>query len=127
MNSIPALDTVARDLRYAVRVLRKSPGFTVTAITTLAVALALNIAVFSIIDAVILRPLPYPHPADLALIQTSVEANGSIEPQTSQHGVTWETIRDRATSVDRAVFSGWTTGANLVAGTRATSVEQQRV
>src|SRR5215207_1771085 len=124
MNSI---DTVGRDLRYAARVLRKSPGFTFTAITTLAVALALNIAAFSVVDAVLLRPLPYPAPNDLALVQTSIEGGGSAEPQTSQHGVTWATIRDHATSVDRAVFSNWTAGANLVAGNRASYAEQQRV
>jgi predicted permease len=124
MNS---LDTVGRDLRYAARVLRNSPGFTFTAITTLAVALALNIAAFSIVDAVLLRPLPYPAPNDLALVQTSIEGSGSAEPQTSQHGVTWATIRDHAASVDRAVFSSWTTGANLVAGNRASYAEQQRV
>src|SRR5215212_5477990 len=124
MNSI---DTVARDLRYAARVLRKSPGFTFTAVTTLAVALALNIAVFSIVDAVLLRPLPYPGPNDLALLQTNVEGSGGSEPQTSQHGVAWATIRDHAISVDRAVFSSWTSGANLLAGNRATYAEQQRV
>ncbi|CAN5885391.1 hypothetical protein BH18ACI5_BH18ACI5_29300 [soil metagenome] len=44
MNGIPALETVMRDVRYAARVLRKSPGGTFTAVATLAVALAINIA-----------------------------------------------------------------------------------
>ncbi|MEO5897116.1 MAG: ABC transporter permease [Vicinamibacterales bacterium] len=127
MNGIPAFETLTRDVRYAARVLRKSPGFTFTAVTTLALALAINIAVFSIVDAVLLRPLPYPRPRDLALVQTLIQGSGASDAQTSQHGVTWLTIRDHATSVDRAVFSGWTSGANVVAGPRASYAEQQRV
>lgn len=124
---MPVLETLTRDLRYALRVLRKSPGFTFTAVTTLAIALAINIAVFSIVDAVMLRPLPYPDPDRLALVQTTVDRSGPGQMQTSQHGVTWLTIRNHATTVDRAVFSGWTAGANLVAGGRALYAEQQRV
>jgi predicted permease len=127
MRGIPALETVPRDVRYGLRVLRQSPGFTFTAVFTLAVALAINVAVFSIVDAVLLRPLPYPDPGRLGLVQTVTQVSDGSGSQTSQHGVTWMTIRDHATAVDRAVFSGWTTGANVVAGTHASYAEQQRV
>jgi predicted permease len=121
------MDILIRDARYAARLLLKSPLFTFTAVLTLAVAIAINTAVFSIVDAVLLRPLPYPSPERLALVETSVASGAESGTNTSQHGVTWITIRDHATTVDRAVFSGWTTGANVLAGDRASYAEQQRV
>jgi putative ABC transport system permease protein len=64
------LDEARQDLRYAARTLRNSPAFTTTAAATLALAIAINTAMFSVLNAVLLRPLPYRSPEQLAMLWT---------------------------------------------------------
>ena len=59
-RGIPLLEQMKRDIRFGLRQLRRSPGFAVTAILTLALGVGANTAIFTLIDSIILRPLPYP-------------------------------------------------------------------
>jgi predicted permease len=117
-----------RDFRYAIRLLLKNPGFTLTAVLTLALCIGANTAIYTVVDRVLLRALPYPHPERLAMITRHYEGGGATEDDTSQSGFTWVALRDGAAAVlDLAAFSGLGGGVNLVAGDRASSVQQQRI
>jgi predicted permease len=87
------------DLRYALRMLRHNPGFALVAILSLALGIGANAAIFSLADALILRPLPVPHAGQLITIQSRVRGEGnSMLPLSDVSYPDFADLRDRNTS-----------------------------
>ncbi|HEX7796142.1 MAG TPA: ABC transporter permease [Vicinamibacterales bacterium] len=75
-----SLNTFWRDIQYAFRTFAKSPGFTLAATATLALGIGANVAMFSVLYAVVLRPLPYRDPDQLVLLQAETAVSGTRRP-----------------------------------------------
>jgi predicted permease len=113
----PALESILADLKYVLRRLRKSPGFAVTVLLTLAIGIGANTAVFSVLNSVILKPLPYPEPDQLvslnldapgaeglASFESGLRLSGSMYFTFSEHNRTFQSL------------GVWTPGTSNVTG-----------
>jgi len=98
-------ETVLQDIRFAIRTLRRSPGFTIASVATLALAIGANTTMFSVLNAVLLRPLPYRSPEQLAMVWTEMPSQGLRETRSAY--LTVEQWRRQSTSfADLAVMDG---------------------
>ena len=119
MWTFPSFDSFVRDVRYALRALRKSPGFSVVALLVLAIGIGANTAMFTLVDAMFLRGLPYPDADRLVVLignvqRTAVERRGNSYPD----HVDW-----RAKSSSFEEVAAYTTGTTTLFG----SEEPERI
>jgi predicted permease len=77
MRGIDRLESIVRDLRFSVRSLKSRPAFTLTVIATLALGIGANTAIFTLVDALLLRPLPVSHPEQLVIVSNPAEVNNN--------------------------------------------------
>src|SRR6202041_3903111 len=82
-QSLPFIENLLFDLRYAVRMLLRSPGFAFVAIATMALGIGATTAIYSVIDATLLHPLPYPNPSELVRIEDDLPGVGAQDVSVS--------------------------------------------
>ncbi|MGB6689325.1 MAG: ABC transporter permease [Terracidiphilus sp.] len=122
------MQNLSQNLKLAFRQLRRNPGFTATVIVTLALSIGANTAIFSIVNALMLKSLPYAHPERLDTIFARYEGSGGVfDGRRSLDGEQWEGLRDNVPSLISALSSGIASGVNLQAGEHAQYLHAARV
>ena len=91
MQSIATLDAFGGDIRYAARMLRRNPGFAGAVVLTLALGIGANTAIFSVYDAVLLKPLPYADPERIVMLWEKQPRDGSLGGAAPANFVDWRT------------------------------------
>jgi putative ABC transport system permease protein len=117
-RGLPLLETLAQDLRYGARVMRRNVAFTLVAVLTLALGVGANTAIFSVVNAVLLRPLQYPNAGRLAAIQ-ELNEKGTRVQSTPANFLDW---REQNTVFEH-LAAIYATTANLSAGEESERVD----
>jgi macrolide transport system ATP-binding/permease protein len=120
-------DYLWQDLRFGLRMLARNRGFTVTVVLTLALSIGANTAIFSIVNALLLKSLPYPHPERLGTIYARTTGLDAYDARRNIDGEQWELLRDNVPSLISAVSGGRTSGVNLQAGSQVQYLHAGRV
>jgi len=121
------MDALGQNLRFAVRQLWRNPGFTVTVVLTLALSIGANTAIFSIVNALMLKSLPYSRPEQMGTIYTRVTGTRASDERHHVNGEQWELLRDNAPSLISAVSSIRAAGVNLQAGSHVQYLHAGRI
>ena len=95
----PALETLLRNIGYSLRALRRQPGYTALVVFTLALGIGANTAIFSVVNAVLLRPLPFPDPDRMVVVSETVGMDPNSQVSTAY--VTYKDYRDESTTIDK--------------------------
>src|SRR6185436_8588212 len=114
------MHTVFQDLRYALRMLRNRPGFTLVAVITLSLGIGANTAIFSVVNAVVLNPLPFPNPAQIVLVRDDLTGR-----QLEDIGISVDELKDlqERSGVFEQVSALWPVDANLTGTDRPERIE----
>jgi predicted permease len=121
------MDAFTQNLKLATRQLRRDPGFTAAVIFTLALSIGANTAIFSIVNALMLKSLPYSRPERMGTIYTRVTGPRASDERHHLNGEQWELLRDNVPALISAVSSPRASGVNLQAGSRVQYVHDGRV
>jgi predicted permease len=118
---------LGQNVKFAVRQLRRSPGFSLTVIVTLALAIGANTAIFSVVNALMLKSLPYRQPERMGTIYTRIQGQELSNERHHVNGEQFELLRDDVPALITAISATGTSGVNLQAGSRVQYVHAARV
>jgi len=107
------LESIWADVRYALRQLRRSPGFTAAALLTLALGIGANAAIFSIVQAVLLRPLPYQHPERLVVVWQTDAIHRSTGAWFNTYRE-FEAWKENSQNFEQLAALSWATGGKTI-------------
>jgi predicted permease len=121
------LELLGQDIHYGLRQFWRNPGFTVTVILTLALSVGANTAIFSLVNALLLKSLPYARPDRMGSIYTRITGPISTDERHHLNGEQWELLRDNVPALISALSSTRASGLNLQAGSQVQYLQAGRI
>ena len=114
MNTLTFLEGLLRDPRHAARMIRTRPGFSTAVLLSLALGIGANTAIFSVVNAILIRPLPYPASGALVGVFNTLTVQGQIFENAELSARMYAACQQSATAFEK--FGVWSSGAATVTG-----------